>query len=159
MDLLGFFRKKKIAAPRTPMKPAAAVEDDDDDTVLDDEIQDQLEGISNEEVFEEALVRHEIEIAGGDGSSLETAVVIEAPDSTLGALAEEYVLEKRFGKRVASISKAAPGTRGWKLRQQSTVKKEGKRYKRVDIRLTDQSTTSVFFDVSSFFGKEPEIKI
>ncbi len=81
-----------------------------------------------------------IRYEGGDGSSVEKAVIIKgAKDSQAGIGAEYSYLKKTFP--------------GYKLRQQSLQGKGGKKYDVLAITTKEGKDLDVFFDISDFFGK------
>jgi hypothetical protein len=81
-----------------------------------------------------------VKYEGGDGSSLEKAIVIKgAKDSRVG-IESEY----------AWVTKHHPG---YKLRRQSLRSKDGKRYDVLEITTKDGKDVEVYFDITEFFGK------
>jgi len=80
-----------------------------------------------------------ITIAGGDGSSVEKAVIIKAPDNFIGVRVE-----------YAWIKKNCPG---WQLEKQSSFKAKNKIYDRMDLRTPDGRQKTIFFDITDFYGK------
>ena len=81
-----------------------------------------------------------IRYEGGDGSSVEKAVIIKgAKESQAGIRAEYGYLKKAFP--------------GYKLRQQSLQAKGGKKYDVLAITTKEGKDLDVFFDISDFFGK------
>ncbi len=81
--------------------------------------------------------------AAADGTSMERAVVIVAPDEMTGIRAEYDWLSQRLGVR----------NRDWKMEQQSLLSATGREYDRLDVRLADGTRRSYFFDITGFFGK------
>lgn len=77
--------------------------------------------------------------AGGDGTSLEKAIVIKGATESTGVAAEYEYLKKHFP--------------GYKMSQQSLIQKEGKAYDVLDFTTADGKKMTVFFDISDFFGK------
>lgn len=78
-----------------------------------------------------------------NGESIETAIIIEA-DSTAQGIPMEYAwLEEHFGER----------GRDWEFLMQALLQHEERSYDRLDIRLADGTDKSVYFDITSFFGK------
>jgi hypothetical protein len=81
--------------------------------------------------------------SGGDGLSVETAVVIEATSSFVGVAAEYEYITKQHGPK---------GT-AWKLESQALVSEGGKPYDMIKIKLSNGESKSYYFDISRFFGK------
>jgi hypothetical protein len=73
-------------------------------------------------------------ISGGDGSSIEKAVIIKAPDNFIGVRVE-----------YAWIKKNCPG---WKLEKQSAFK-AGK----MEFSTPDGRQKTIYFDITAFYGK------
>jgi hypothetical protein len=85
-----------------------------------------------------------ITFSGGHGHSLKTAVVITgAPNAMAGIAAEYRFLKEKFGRE----------NQDWLLRRQSVVQQDGKFYDRMELDLPGGRRTTVFFDISEFFGK------
>lgn len=78
-----------------------------------------------------------------NGESIEKAIVIDAENEVTGVLAEYEYLEKRFGKR----------GKDWKLNMQSLIEKSKKIYDMMDLTLSDGTEKTIYFDITSFFGK------
>ena len=77
---------------------------------------------------------------GGDGSSMEKAVVIKgAKDSGTGIRAEYDWVGKKFP--------------GYRLKKQSVRAKDGKSYDVLAIVTKDGKEMEIHFDISEFFGK------
>ena len=77
---------------------------------------------------------------GGDGSSIEQAVIIRnAKDESEGVDAESQW-----------ISKVHPG---WSKGDQALLSKKGKSYDRIEYTTPKGKTQTVFFDITEFFGK------
>jgi hypothetical protein len=81
-----------------------------------------------------------VSFSGGDGSSIETAVIIKAPNNYLGIRAE-----------LDWIKRNCPG---WKLDKQSVLKGGGKVYDKMYFLKPDSQRTNLFFDVTDFYGKK-----
>jgi len=81
-----------------------------------------------------------VTFSGGDGSSIETAVIIKAPNNYLGVRGE-----------FDWIKKNRPG---WKLETQSVLKGGGKVYDKMYFITPDGQRTNLFFDVTDFYGKK-----
>jgi hypothetical protein len=80
--------------------------------------------------------------SGGDGLSVETAVVIEATSSFVGVPAEYEYVTKIHGPKGA----------GWKLESQALVSRDGKHYDVLKITLSTGESKSYYFDITRFFG-------
>jgi len=79
------------------------------------------------------------------GSSIETAILIDAPNAMVG-IPLEY-------DHVRSTRCLACGGR-FDIVRQSVLQQGGRQYDRLDIKCTNcGTTTSVFFDITHFFGK------
>jgi len=71
------------------------------------------------------------------GESIEKAIIVES-------IAAEYeYLERKFGER----------GKNWELDTQSLVKKGNKYYDRIDLKLSDGTRKTIYFDITAFFGK------
>lgn len=80
-----------------------------------------------------------IKYAGGNGSSIENAVVILGADEMSGVRAEYSWLDKHFP--------------GWKGENQSLLSQKGKDYDVMDFTLPDGSKHTIYFDITDYFGK------
>jgi hypothetical protein len=78
--------------------------------------------------------------SGGDGSSIEEAVIITAPNNYLGIRAEYDWIKKNCP--------------GWQLELQSVLKGGGKVYDKMYFRTPNGRRTNLFFDVTDFYGKK-----
>jgi hypothetical protein len=78
-------------------------------------------------------------IAGGDGSSLDEAVIIKAPDNFIGVRVE-----------YAWIKKNCPG---WQLERQSAFRAGNKIYDKMEFRTPDGRQKIIYFDITDFYGK------
>jgi hypothetical protein len=78
-------------------------------------------------------------VAGGDGSSIDKAVIIKAPDNFIGVRIE-----------YTWIKKNCPG---WQLERQSTFKAGNKIYDKMDFRTPDARLKTIYFDITAFYGK------
>jgi hypothetical protein len=78
-------------------------------------------------------------VIGGDGSSIEKAVIIKAPDNVTGVRVE-----------YAWIRKNCPG---WKLERQSEFKTGNKIYDKMEFRTPDGRQKTIYFDITDFYGK------
>lgn len=80
--------------------------------------------------------------SGGDGSSLEQAVVVMADTEQAGVLRENEWIFARYGK----FRKAGVGL--------ATV--EQRKFDAIRVELADHSEKEIFFDITSFFGKSDD---
>ena len=81
--------------------------------------------------------------SGGDGGSIEHAVVILGAKGEQDGVAAEYkYLEMLYGPRGA----------GYTVSSQSLLEQNGKSYDRLDIEVKGKPL-GVFFDISDYFGK------
>ena len=78
-------------------------------------------------------------VAGGDGSSIEKAVIIKAPDNFTGVRVE-----------YTWIKKNCPG---WELERQSEFKTGNKIYDKMEFRTPDGRLKTIYFDINDFYGK------
>ena len=77
---------------------------------------------------------------GGQGDTIETAVIIRgAPNHLAGILAEYRYFAERFGKS------------GWQVAGQTLHHRSGRYYDSMEIRLSDGTDQIVFFDITDFF--------
>ena len=77
---------------------------------------------------------------GGDGSSIERAVVIKnAKNEVEGVDAE-----------AKWVRKVHPG---WRKGNQALMNKKGKSYDRIDYMTPDGETKTLYFEITDFFGK------
>ncbi len=78
------------------------------------------------------------------GESIEEAIVIlDASNHMEGVGAEYEYLAKKFGVQ----------GKDWKLIRQSLMPYGGRQYDRMEIELADKAQKTIFFDITSFFGK------
>jgi hypothetical protein len=81
-----------------------------------------------------------VQFAGGDGSSLESAVVIRgAKHEKDGIAAEHRYLSQHFAS--------------WFLKRQMLVNHQGRVYDRMEITDQNGKPRAVFFDITDFFNK------
>ena len=80
---------------------------------------------------------------GGDGSSMDTAVVIHASSTRVGIHAECAYVALRHGQ----------SGRDWTPESQSLLAQDGRHFDVVNIKTRDGCVVSYYFDISSFFGK------
>jgi len=81
-----------------------------------------------------------VQFAGGDGSSVESAVLIRgAKNEKEGIAAEHHYLSSHFGS--------------WFLKRQALVNRKNRVYDRMEITDKTGAERSVFFDITDFFAK------
>ena len=81
-----------------------------------------------------------VEFAGGDGGSIESAVVIRgAKHETEGISAEHRYLSAHFGS--------------WFLKRQALLNQKGRVYDLMEITDQNGNRRSVYFDITDFFAK------
>ena len=76
---------------------------------------------------------------GGDGSSVQKAVVINADNETSGVAAEWEWLRSHLS--------------GWRVRRQVLMGKAGRKYDRFTVVSPDGKQKEIYFDISKYFGK------
>jgi hypothetical protein len=77
---------------------------------------------------------------GGDGSSIEKAVIIKnAKNESEGVDAESKWIHKVH--------------RGWRKGRQALLMQDGKSYDRIEYTTPDGTKKTIFFDITEFFGK------
>lgn len=90
------------------------------------------------------LTYSHIRFSDNSGGSIEDAIfIMNATGEMDGVGSEYYYLEKKFGKKGVD----------WDLKMQSTVGKDGHNYDKMDIQLASGEKTTVYFDISDFFGE------
>lgn len=80
--------------------------------------------------------------SGGDGSSYEKAIIIEAKNSTNGIAAEYKYLNQKYGRRGVD----------WQMIQQSLSYNKKKPFDVLKIKYKEKEI-NIYFEISSFFGK------
>lgn len=78
-----------------------------------------------------------------NGESIEESIIINAKNEFEGVMAEYAYLEENFGAR----------GRDWELDMQSLIEEDGKMYDRMDLKFSDGTQKTIYFDINSFFGK------
>jgi hypothetical protein len=81
--------------------------------------------------------------SGGNGSTIENAIIINAQSSFIGIAAEYAYISKKHGERRSS----------WELELQSLIEKDGKHFDALHIKLKNGQNLTYYFDISMFFGK------
>lgn len=80
-----------------------------------------------------------VSFAGGDGNSVENAVIIKAPNELAGVRGEYDWIRKNHPD--------------WQLVEQSVLNAGGKVYDKMDFQTPDGRPVTLFFDITDFFGK------
>ena len=81
-----------------------------------------------------------VSFAGGDGSSIEKAIIIKAPSEFVGVRGEYDWIKKNRP--------------GWQLEEQKTVHtRDNRMYDKMNFRTPDRQRTTLYFDITDFFGK------
>lgn len=80
---------------------------------------------------------------GGDGSTRETAVVINSTSSIVGIDAEYQWLTSRFGNE----------DHDWSVEMRMQSQNEGRSYETFVIQFRDGTSKTIHFDISSFHGR------
>ena len=89
---------------------------------------------------------------GGSGSSIADAVEIQNISSTgVGVRAEKQWLTEQNGLD----QQIAEDPNGWKIEKQELIESASRQYDRLTIAFPDGRRKTVYFDVTSFFGKNP----
>jgi len=79
-----------------------------------------------------------MKVTGGDGSSIENAIIISDCNNSVGIRQEYIEVQKRFGN--------------YKLIQQSLLNIENQMYDRLELEIEGERI-EVFFNITDFFGK------
>lgn len=80
-----------------------------------------------------------VRYAGGDGSSLQNAVIVKGATEATGIRAEHAWLARKFG--------------GYKMERQALTSQGKRHYDVLEIITIDGEKRSVYFDITDFFGK------
>jgi hypothetical protein len=80
-----------------------------------------------------------VSYAGGDGSSLEKAIVIKAPDEVAGLNAEQTYISIHYGK--------------YKTVDQGLELKKERRFDIITFKTSDGKKHILYFDITDFYGK------
>lgn len=80
---------------------------------------------------------------GGEGQSIETAVVINATSPLIGVAAEYEYVTSRHGQQNA----------GWSLESQALIQQNGRLYDVLNIKLSSGESRSYYFDITKFYGR------
>lgn len=92
----------------------------------------------------------DVSYGGGDGTSMDKAIVVNAPNESEGVGAEYDWLAAKFGPRNIA----------WKMDLQSTADDAGKMYDILEVEFLKDAGAykagdklSFFFDITAFYGK------
>lgn len=80
---------------------------------------------------------------GGNGESAENAVIINTTTSLRGIPAEYAFVASRCGKENVE----------WTLESQMVLRRNGKNYDYLTVKLENGDKKSFYFDISQFYGK------
>ena len=80
-----------------------------------------------------------MKITGGDGSSIENAIIISDCNNTEGVQQEYVEVEKRFGE--------------YRLIRQVLLEHGDKMYDKLELKLKNGENVDLYFDITHFFGK------
>lgn len=78
-----------------------------------------------------------------DGDSIDNAIIINAPNSILGVIEEHDHVDRICGSQDNDVISV----------EQNLIKENQKFYDQFVIKMMDGTEKTVFFDVSSFYGK------
>lgn len=93
----------------------------------------------------ERIEKGEIRFGGGDGLSIENAIIINGTENEKEGVTAEFIyIGKKHGKRNSD----------WKPIMQSLLNKDGKSYDEIKIEdIKNNNEISYYFDITAFFGK------
>jgi len=80
-----------------------------------------------------------VTFSGGDGSSIEKAVIIKAPNNFIGVRAEYDWIKKNHPN--------------WQLKEQSLLNVRSKVYDKMVFQTPQGQPATIYFDITDFFGK------
>ena len=81
--------------------------------------------------------------SGGNGESIDTAIIVDASNTMIGVPAEyQYIIDKHGQKDI-----------NWSLESQSVMEKDGRNYDRINIKLNNGNSKCYYFDITQFYGK------
>jgi hypothetical protein len=115
------------------------------DFIIKDMINAIEGGIASDEAMLKVIeyLEEESLYSNGDGTSLDTAITINASSSIEGIRAEyNYIIEKHGQVNIY-----------WKLELQGSLFQDGRNYDRLNIKLKNGESKSYYFDITQFFGK------
>jgi hypothetical protein len=96
-------------------------------------------------IVQNKISNHEISFAGGDGSTIENAIIITgAKTDKESVISEQVYFMNRFGIK----------GQDWQMISQAEIENKGKMYDLMQIiKLKDNKNESYYFDISCCFGK------
>ena len=80
---------------------------------------------------------------GGDGSTEQSAILIKATSSLLGVPAEYEYIQSLYGNKGSD----------WEFNKQMQYDNNSKSFDILEIRLSNGSEKTIYFDITSFYGK------
>lgn len=80
---------------------------------------------------------------GGDGSTEQNAVIINASSSLIGIPSEYEFIQSQYGVKGSD----------WELEQQMQYDNNSRSYDIIEIRLSNGISKKIFFDITNFYGK------
>lgn len=80
-----------------------------------------------------------MKISGGDGSSIDKAIIVSDCRDQEGVQQEYKEIRKRFGE--------------YRLIRQELLENEGRMYDKLELELRNGDNILVYFDITDFFGK------
>ena len=94
--------------------------------------------------MEKGLLSESTKITGGDGASIENALIVTAVDTNDGVSAEKKYIESQCGKWYVDFT----------VDLQMQIDHQGRHYDLIYVKMKkDDSKREFWFDVTSFFGK------
>ncbi|MBN1363324.1 MAG: hypothetical protein JW976_00830 [Syntrophaceae bacterium] len=80
---------------------------------------------------------------GGDGETIEKAIIINAKRMTVGIPAEYRFVEEKYGRMDLD----------WTFELQAVMRSGNRQYDVLAIKLKDGQEKTFFFDITKFYGK------
>ena len=80
-----------------------------------------------------------VSFAGGDGRTIENAVIVKAPNELTGVRGEYDWIRKNYPN--------------WQLKEQSVLNTNSRVYDRMDFKTPDSRPVTLYFDITDFSGK------
>ena len=77
------------------------------------------------------------------GDSIDNAIIIDAPNSILGVIAEHQYIDKLCGTKENYVQSV----------EQNLIKENQKKYDMFAIKMDDGTERILYFEIASFFGK------
>jgi len=82
---------------------------------------------------------------GGNGGSIDTAVLVSAPNALVGVRAEYEYVGLKHGRKDTD----------WSVEYQAIIEQGGRKYDLLSIKLSSGQSRSYYFDITQYFGKFP----